>query len=73
MLLLENGETNKCQVEFDVKYRLSTDTNQIRIYALTSVETHNAVFNRSACRRPSCLYILRPLCGKRINISTDKA
>jgi hypothetical protein len=45
MLLLENGETNKCQLEFDVNYKLSTDTNQVQIYTLTLVQTHNAVFN----------------------------
>ena len=73
MLLLENGETNKCRLEFDVKYKLSTDMNQIRIYTLTSVQTHNAVFNRSACGRPSYFHILRSLCVKRVNISMNKS
>lgn len=72
LLLLENGESNKCRHEFDIKYKLSTDTNQIRIYARTLVETHNAVFNRSACGRPSYFYILHSLFVKRIKISTNR-
>lgn len=72
MLLLENGETNKRRPERDVKCRLSADTSQIQIYTLTSAETRYAVFNRSACGRHSCFYVLLSLNVKCLNISTNK-
>jgi hypothetical protein len=56
MLFSDNGETNKCLLYFDVKYKLSTDTNQIQIYTTISVQSHDAIFNGSSCGLPRYVY-----------------
>jgi hypothetical protein len=59
MLFLENGKTNICRLEFDMKYELSTDTNKVQIYTPTLVQTHNAIFNPSTCGLQRFDYVTR--------------
>jgi hypothetical protein len=59
MLFLDSGDTNKCRLEFDAKYKLSTDTSEIQIYTPTLVRIHNVIFNRLSCEQPSYDYVIR--------------